>query len=368
MPTYTLDYITALGPQRSSFTLDDDRPVGPQVRRVLAEMQEHGTTLLGGRDDVLKIEWNGVSLDETLAPAAQGVTQHRPLELRMRPRHEAPVEFRVPPRTARPPRPFVPLGVISGALLGALGGSLAWMLLALLPVAADSAQDRDALAVAALLGIVGTLTVVGRYGRQRRLVVGLLVVVIGTILTAAVSTMVGAMSLELNQPFVMQRIALFGSVGVMGSITLALAAPKIGPPGAIGEVASFGLLAGVLAALLSSVESLGVTNALVWPAFGAAMGTVVVWPIMRRAFGLCEQMPVARTVWAPFKMRSFPLMEDGDVRMPDGLIVSERFGEVTWVSPFPISVAGGIPGERGTTVNGDHVRVGSVTYQFRELP
>ena len=122
MPSYTIDYITADGPRRELFTLDQDRPVGAQMRRVIAELRHRELVLLGGRDDSLSIEWNGTALDETLTPDVLGLTAHRPIELRMRSRRVAPIEVRAAPRTggARSPpvTPSRPYHAVAATSLG----------------------------------------------------------------------------------------------------------------------------------------------------------------------------------------------------------------------------------------------------------
>ena len=209
MPTYTFDYITVDGPGRESFTLDQDRPVGVQVRRVLAELRQRDVVLLGGRDDVLSIDWNGSPVDEKLSPEALGLTAHRPIELRMRPRYVAPVTVRAAARSGSPRTLFMPLSVLSGLLLGGLGGAIAFTILALLPISADASQDRDAIAIVFLLGLVGLPTVVAQHGPRRRMLLGLLALVVGTALTASIAVALSAASADASRPFLVQRLVLF---------------------------------------------------------------------------------------------------------------------------------------------------------------
>src|SRR5262245_44514507 len=120
MPTFAIDFITPDGPKREQYSLDDDRPVGPQIHRVLAELRERGVVLSGGRDDVLSIEWNGMRLDESQSPAELGIKAVRPLELRMRARERPALQVHAAPRVGLPQRSFVPAGVVSTAIAGAL--------------------------------------------------------------------------------------------------------------------------------------------------------------------------------------------------------------------------------------------------------
>ena len=368
MPSYTIDYITADGPRREMFTLDQDRPVGAQMRRVIAELRHREIVLLGGRDDSLSIEWNGAALDETLTPDVLGLTAHRPIELRMRPRRVAPIEVRAAPRTGRARSPFVPLGVVSSSVLGGLGGALAWTTLALLPVAVGSNEDRDALAIVMLLGFVGLLIVFAQHGVQRRLAVGLLTVVVGAALTASVCIALSAEAADANSPFLVRRLVLFVTLGALGTLTLAIASPAIGSPAAVLEASGLGTLAGVACGLLDSAESLGVGSAIAWPMLGALLGGMACWPRLRRSQALCELLPPRMGLTAPFQMRSYALPHGGFVKLVDGASVRIESGEARWEAVEPMHIAGQGPLTSGVAVNGDRVQVGSRVYRFRELP
>ena len=368
MPSYTIDYITADGPRRELFTLDQDRPVGAQMRRVIAELRHREIVLLGGRDDSLSIEWNGAALDETLTPDVLGLTAHRPIELRMRSRRVAPIEVRAAPRTGGARSPFVPLGVLSAGVLGGVGGALAWTTLALLPVGVNSNQDRDALAIAMLLAFAGLLIVMSQYGMQRRLAVGVVTIVVGIAFTTSVCIALSASTADAGRPFLIQRLVLFVTLGTLGTLTLAIASPTLGPAAAVLEAGGLGALAGLASGLLYSAESLGVGSAIAWPMLGALMGGVACWPRLRRAHALCELLPVRIGLAAPFQMRSYALPHGGFVKLVDGATVRFESGEALWEAVRPMLIAGHGPLASGVTVNGDRVQVGSRVYRFRELP
>ena len=368
MPSYTFDFITADGPQHEVFTLDQDKPVGAQVRRVIAELRQRNVVLLGGRDDVLRIEWNGAAVDEHLTPDSLGLTAHRPLELRMQPRRVAPVEVRAVPRSGRPRTPFVPVSVVSGAVLGGVSGALTWTVLAVTPVAVYSNQDRDAIAIVALLGCIGLLTVIAQHGWRRRLGVALLAVCVGVALTTSIGIALSATTADANAPFLVQRLVLFVTLGTLGATMLSLAAPAPGPAGAVLEAAALGAMAGLACGLLDSAESLGVAGAIAWPLFGALLGAVSCWPRLRRAYALCELLPSRGGLLAPFRMRSYALYRGDVASLADGTVVTLNSGGVLWTSPVPLLIGGQGTSGSGTTVNGDRVQVGGRVYRFREMP
>jgi hypothetical protein len=368
MPAYVFDYITSDGPKREAFTLDDDQPVGVQVRRVLAELRERGVVLLGGRDDQLSIEWNGVQLNEELSVGALGVTAFRPIELRMRPRHAATIEVRPSFRAGAPRTHFVPLGVISAALTGALGGACAWTAIAVIEFAEAPTQDRDALATLLLVGSVGLLVVLALHGLTRRIWLGLLGIALGAPLTAAVSVGVIDVIMGANAPFLAHRVALFASIGGLGALMLALSAPHVGTLSALGESLAFGALTGICAALIGSLESLGVSGALAWPLLGAGMASSAVWPRLRRAYALCEQLPARRRLLATLTMRSHAVPHRGSLRLEEGARVERQGQDVLWAAPVALAIEGRPISGTGMVVNGDHVQVGRRTYRFREIP
>ena len=97
MPAYSFDFATADGAQRVAFTLDDDRPLAPQLFQILEELRQRGLVIRGGPDEEIGAFWNGVDLDQARTPQELGLSPARQIELRMRP----------PPAKAapRPPEP-----------------------------------------------------------------------------------------------------------------------------------------------------------------------------------------------------------------------------------------------------------------------
>jgi hypothetical protein len=361
------DYISPDGPQREQFTLEDDGPIGRQVQRILSELRRRDVVLSGGRDEVLSIEWNGTLLDEAKSPRALGISPARPIELRMRPRPEQSIRIRAGARTAAPRSSFVPVGIISMAIAGALGAACAWTALAVMSNSADTAQDRDAMAVLMLLGGVGLFTVLVQHGIARRLWVGLLGVIVGAPLTAAISVgLVGAL-LDGDISFLDQRLALFACVGALSAMTLSLTAPTFESGWAVLESGGWGTVAGVVAAILMSLESLGVSSALAWPLLGAGIGAGAEWPRLRRAAGICELLPEHRGILAALSMRSFPV-RDLVAQLEGGARIERVGNQVLCDAPGGLSIGGIKTMGPAPVVNGDYVRAAGRLYRYRERP
>jgi hypothetical protein len=81
MPAYAVEFTTESGPQRTQFTLDDDRPLGPQVRQVLEELRGTGVMISGTAEDELTVVWGGRELDTAQTPQQLGISPQRTLEL-----------------------------------------------------------------------------------------------------------------------------------------------------------------------------------------------------------------------------------------------------------------------------------------------
>ncbi len=367
MPAYTFEYVTDDGPCRETFSLDDDRPLGPQVQRVLSTLREKGVIVLGGRDDELFVEWNGARLDVALTPATLGLSAVRPINIRMKPRSGVrPV--RAQARSGAPRTRFVPLGVVSAAFAGALGAASAWTVLATLPTAANVAQDRDALGALLLLSSAGFFIALVQHGISKRMWFGALGVCIGASLSTALAMAVTVAVASAGAPFLVQRLILVGTVGMLGAVTIALSAPQLGSFPALLETAGIGMLAGLLSALGASIESLGVTSALAWPFLGGALGATSVWPRLRRAYALCELLPPRRSVLGTLAMHSYALPRAGTLQLGRGTTIVHEGGDVLWSAAEPMLIDGKATRGNALVVNGDRVQLRNCTYRFRVLP
>jgi hypothetical protein len=89
MPAYAVEFTTERGLQRTQFTLDDDRPLGPQVRQILEELRGTGVVISGAAEDELSVVWGGRELDTAQAPQALGISPQRTIELHMKRRVRA---------------------------------------------------------------------------------------------------------------------------------------------------------------------------------------------------------------------------------------------------------------------------------------
>jgi hypothetical protein len=164
MPTYHVDLVTDNGLQRVPFTLDDDRPLGAQVRHVLEELRQRGLVLRGGPEDRLAVVWNGREVDLEQTPEALRISPLYPIELKMR-----RPEPRAAVRSEPPAKPFLPKGSYIGAVAGFTGAALAWVTGTLFTDLGDVLVSYGALdlVVAALLGAGVGVVVTGLAALRR---------------------------------------------------------------------------------------------------------------------------------------------------------------------------------------------------------
>ncbi len=283
MPAYTVDFATAEGPRRLRFTLDPERPLGPQVHQVLEEMRQRGLFLSGGPKDELGVYWNGANLELDRSPNALGVTPDRPLELRMRPRAT---------RAAAPPQelpitPHFPRSAYAAPLTGAAGALLGW-LAASMPVDLGpwlaSYRTLD-LAVAALLGAgtgLGICAAAALRRGERAWLAGAIGIAVGAA-GGGVGAMLGTVLGEVLDPgYLLLRAILWAAVAA--GIGTALGLVEGGAPRRALDGAAFGAAAGAAGALLFSLAGPAeLWQALAFAVVGAALGSGLHTPALRRA-------------------------------------------------------------------------------------
>lgn len=157
MPNYEFELNTQTGRERSTFTLEDDRPLGPQVDEILAELRARGMVLEGAPEDRPAIYWFSEEMDPSMTPGELGISRLRPIEIVMvSPAEEFEEEA--------PPAKFFPRGAYSSGLLGFAGGLLAWIvgtLLTDLSVFIDSFHRLDILTATYFGSFVGCLVLGG---------------------------------------------------------------------------------------------------------------------------------------------------------------------------------------------------------------
>lgn len=375
MPTYNVDLVTERGLERVPFTLDDDRPLGPQLRHVLEELRQRGLVLKGGPEDELSVAWNGRPLDLQQTPQTLRIGPLYSIELRM--------QRRAGPRAARPEppaRPFLPKGAYLGLVGGLSGAALAWLATSFftdLGTVLVSYGALDLVVATFLGGFVGA-AVLGLAALRRNepalaaLAVGLLLGGLGTA-TGALLGLVAAGFGGLGnsrQGFIVARLLVWGlGAGVGG---LALGAWWIRRDrGRLVDGLLFGLGAGALGGLVMSLP--GPTD--LWQLIGFALvGLGLGYGLSRpaRALGLVELETVNGASVGLLRHREWEVLDDLPNAFGRRLEVRARQGRLT-VAPT------GPGGERAVLaaqpitgpvelLNDDVVTLGEHRFRFRRFP
>jgi hypothetical protein len=324
MPAYDLEFLSAGGPQRRRFTLDDDRPLRGQLEHVLAELDRASVVLQGGPADELVVYWNGTALDPSRTPAALGVTPDRPLQLRMqRPRPQVALP---PPVPEAAPDDFMPKGVHAGAALGVAGGALAWGLAALLSDGVGplrSPESVDAAAGLAWAGLVGAL--VG-WGHRRRTDGGAAAGAARGLLAGLVAGVAwGALRLTVPEQTGSAGAAawrvgswLLLAAVVAAALALAVRADR-GASGALGRAAGWAAVAGALAGAIGALPGEPMLwQALAFVVAGAGVGGAVAWGLTHAAAALVELEARDERPVGVASLREWVLLDGRPVQLREG--------------------------------------------------
>lgn len=295
MPAYAIEFTTDRGPQRLPFTLDDDRALAPQLAQILEELRQRGMVIRGGPGDEAGAFWNATDLDQGRSPAELGISPIRPIEIRMR--RAAPKSVPLAPEPQ--PRAFLAKGGVAGAMAGAAGAIVAWMLAGLWDDLGDvlfSYQMLD-LAVATLLGaLVGAAVGLSDAARSRRSMP--LATLIGAALGAAGGALGGFLAVLLSglistdasaRGFVLFRIAAWGAVGLGVGLFTGLAYVRSDRRRAIDGVI-WGLSGGLIAGLMYSLPGpADLWNAVAFAVLGTAVGAGLCGPTLQRSHAILER-------------------------------------------------------------------------------
>jgi hypothetical protein len=311
MPSYVFEVATEQGVQRHSFTLDDDRPLGPQITQVLEELRQRGVVLKGSRDDELGVYWSGQELDRGRRPAEQGMSPARPVELRMR---ERTVTATVPSDAS------LPKGVLASAAWGYAGALAAWLLAGLWTdtgsVLATYAR-LDQATIGLLGAIVGAAVLLGAALRTRGSLV--LAAVAGLGLGAAGALIAGSGALLLAgavslRGFVVLRVLGWSVSAGLAALLLSLYG---GAPDArrTSESLALGLLAGAVAGVIFGLPGPSeLWQALACLAFGAGVGVAACGPGLWHAAAIVEGAPAGR-IPGILALREWPVPRRGPVTL-----------------------------------------------------
>ena len=388
MPVYVIEFVTSdARPQQRRFTLDDDRPLRPQVEHVLAELERAGVVLRGGPSDELAVRWAGQEVDASREPRALGITPDRPVELRMQ-RRRAPVVIAAPPPPPEaPPTRFVPRAVYASAALGAAGGWSAWTVAgAIADANADnpgflaSRAGLDAV-LAAIFGLlVGAAVGFGAARRTNGGAVSGLAAGAGGGLVAALLWAVGVGLTRSGAPdpfrvdgeSLVVHGARFGAWVVLGAaVAVGVALATARWTGARGGAAAFraavwaglgGGVAGLLVTLPGPIElwsALGATIA------GAGVGGAVAWAAVRRSVGVLSLEAIGEHGPGVVSLREWALVNDRPVSLasreaPAGPTITVAAGAVTQRDGTATATPRPVRQE-------DRVTVGGRRYRFRRL-
>jgi Mg-chelatase subunit ChlD len=381
MPAYSFDFATADGAQRVAFTLDDDRPLAPQLFQILEELRQRGLIIRGGPGEEIGAFWNGVDLDQAKTPQELGLSPARQIELRMR-----PAPSKAPPRPPEPPvTRFLAKGGMVAALAGFVGALIAWMIIGSFTDLGDAIDDYTQLdGVAALLfgACVGGFALAADALRSTRNVP----------LWAAMGVGLGAVG---------------GALGALASAPIgSVAAGSVAPAASVAaRVTAWTLLGGALGASLGIAfvrrDPRRVVDGLLFGFGGGAVGGLVycfpgpsdLWQLI--GFVVIGSV-VAAALAAPALQRSAAIVElEGAHRHPMGVLTLREWGldertavalrrgttaaKVAWkggrFAVLPSSADGaarvivsGVPIDTPIYLrNGDVIDVAGARYRFRRL-
>jgi Mg-chelatase subunit ChlD len=381
MPAYSFDFATADGAQRVAFTLDDDRPLAPQLFQILEELRQRGLLIRGGPGEEIGAFWNGVDLDQARTPQELGLSPARQIELRMRP---APAK--APPRPPEPPvTRFLAKGGMVAALAGFVGALVAWVIVGSFTDLGDVIDDYTQLdGVTALLfgACVGGCALAADALRSTRNVA----------LWAAMGVGLGVVG---------------GAAGALASAPVgSVVAGSVAPVAFVaGRIAAWTLLGGALGAALGVAfvrrDARRVVDGLLFGLAGGALGGLVycfpgpsdLWQLV--GFVVTGSI-VAAGLSAPALQRSAAIVElEGAHGHPLGVLTLREWGldertvvalrrgatgaTVEWkggrFAVLPLSSDGAVPViVSGVPIhtaiylrNGDVIDVAGVRYRFRRL-
>jgi hypothetical protein len=379
MPTYAFEFSTDRGPQSAQFTLDDDRPLQSQINRVIEEIRLSGAELRGRHDERLTVVWNGTELDAARTPRELRLTPDRPIQLRM-------VGQRRKLHVTEPPvEPFLPKGGYAGALTGAGGALLAWLIATLVDVLGGGgilAASPD-VTMATLLG--GTIGGIGFLGMAARgglsgplgLLVGTTLGAVGGAAGGAAS--VGAAQLASHLPwqaFVIGRIAAWVVFGaILGTVLGARWARQ--DLHRLADGMRFGALGGGCGGLCVTLLPGPADFWLIVAAMllGAGIGYALCGPALRRAAAILdlesvEGKPIGLSgllEWVVDEGTEVPLTERVTVGYEGGTCQLRLLAESA-SAPVETVMVGGRVAEDGMIVrNGDRLDVDGWRLRFRRV-
>ena len=379
MPTYHVDLATERGLQRVPFTLDDDRPLQPQMVHILEELRQRGIVVCGGPEDEMVIVWSGREIDGGQTPERLRLTPLYPIELKMRHRGSPAARRSEPAAT-----PFLPRSGYIGPVAGVTGAGIAWVVTAtLFTDLGDVLSSYGSLdiAVAAVLGATIGAVLLGLVASTRAesvpggIALGALLGAVGAGGGALLGLLgAGFMGLgDSRQSFIVARLAVWGLAGGLAGALLAL--PAVGrdrfrPLDGL----LFGLGAGLVGGLLLSLPGPSdLWQLLGFLTTGAAVGAAVVIPGFRRSIGVVELEHVGGRSVGLLRHRGWEIGDNRITPLGRAFQIEARQGRCRLVpTGYAASEVVQVGGKAVTgpvdILNQDPIAIGPRVFRFRRFP
>ena len=373
MPAYAVEFTTERGLQRTQFTLDDDRPLGPQVRQILEELRGTGVVISGTAEDELSVVWGGRDLDTTQAPQQLGIFPQRTIELHMKRRARA---VKIPALA-----PFIPKGAYAAAVSGIAGALIAWFICSTITDLSDALPTyaRLDLAEGGMIGVFAGGFIAGGDALRRRTSIplgaffGVLLGLVGGVAGGAAGAGLGGLLTPRLTPaaFPLARIVAWAVLGTALGLTLGMRWWQDDERRTV-DGAWYGALAGLVAGLLYSLPGPSeFWQALAFAIVGAGVGAGVCAPTLRRSIAILELERGARGSVGLTRLREWGLLNGASVLLErDGSMVATVMCEATRCRIVPangggVRVSGKSISAPTELVNEDRIAIGDAQYRFR---
>ncbi|MEO6209314.1 MAG: hypothetical protein ABIQ10_04220 [Gemmatimonadaceae bacterium] len=373
MPAYAVEFTTERGLQRTQFTLDDDRPLGPQVRQILEELRGTGVVISGAAEDELTVMWGGRDLDTTQAPQQLGISPQRTIELHMKRRARA---VKIPALA-----PFVPKGAYAAAVSGMSGALLAWLVCSTITDLSDALPTyaRLDLAEGGILGVFAGAFIAGSDALRRRasvplgILFGIALGLVGGVAGGAAGAGLGGVLAPKLTPaiFPVARIVAWVVLGAALGLTLGMRWWQDDERRTV-DGAGYGALAGLVAGILYSLPGPSeLWQALAFAIVGAGVGAGVCAPSLRRSVAILELERGGSGSIGLTRLREWGLLDGTTVPLErDGSAAASVVCEATRCRIVPsagggVRVSGKAIAAPTELVNEDRIAIGDAQYRFR---
>ncbi len=373
MPAYAVEFTTERGLQRTQFTLDDDRPLGPQVRQILEELRGTGVVISGAAEDELTVMWGGRDLDTTQAPQQLGISPQRTIELHMKRRARA---MKIPALA-----PFVPKGAYAAAVSGMSGALLAWLVCSTITDLSDALPTyaRLDLAEGGILGVFAGAFIAGSDALRRRasvplgILFGIALGLVGGVAGGAAGAGLGGVLAPRLTPaiFPVVRIVAWVVLGAALGLTLGMRWWQ-DDERRTADGAGYGALAGLVAGILYSLPGPSeLWQALAFAIVGAGVGVGVCAPSLRRSVAILELERGGSGRIGLTRLREWGLLDGTTVPLErDGSAAASVVCEATRCRVVPsagggVRVSGKAIAAPTELVNEDRIAIGDAQYRFR---